>query len=51
MNIEWLVTDLTSVGYHARVERDIFGVIVCVFWPIRAGFVEGKPLYDAGITS
>ena len=51
MKTEWLVTDVTSVGSPARVERAIFGVILGVFWPIQAVFVVGEPLCDLGINS
>ena len=44
MKIEWLVTDVTSIGSPDRAERDIFGTILNVFWPIQAVFVAGEPL-------
>ena len=34
MKIEWLVTDVTSVGSPARAECAIFGGMFGVFWPI-----------------
>ena len=39
MKIEWLVTDVTSVGSPDRAERDMFRGILGVFWPIQAVFL------------
>ena len=49
MKIEWLIADVPSVGFPARAERDIFGVILGVFWPIQASFVVGESFCDVGI--
>ena len=37
MKIEWLVANVTAVGFLDRAERAILGVIVagCVFLPIQ----------------
>ena len=48
---EWLVTDVTVVGSPDRRERDILGMIWCVFWPIQATFVVREPLCYVGIPS
>ena len=44
MKNERLVADVTSVGSPARAKRDIFGMILDIFWPIQANFVVGEPL-------
>ena len=56
MKIEWLIADETvvgsldraerDVGPPARAKRDIFLVILDVFWPIQATFMAGNPLCD-----
>ena len=40
LKIDWLVTDVTSVGSPNRAECDIFGVILDVFWPVQAVIVD-----------
>ena len=49
MKIEWLATYVTAVGSHDREERDIFGMMLGVFWPIQATFVIGETFCDVGI--
>ena len=44
MKIEWLVADVTPVEPSPRDERDIMGMILDVFWPIRAAVVVGELL-------
>ena len=51
MKLEWLVSNLTAVGFSARAESDFFEVILGVFWPIQAAFVVGQPLCDLQIPS
>ena len=48
MKIEWLVADVTAVGFPDRAERAILGVILaeCVFWSMQALFVVGEPFCD-----
>ena len=36
MKIEGLIADVTSIGFPARAEHDIFRVILGAFWPIQA---------------
>ena len=50
MKVEWLVTNVTSVGSPARTEHDIGGVFGMLL-PIKAVVVVGKPLCDVGIRS
>ena len=40
--MEWLAIDVTAVGSHDRVERDILGMIFDVFWPVQAAIVAGS---------
>ena len=49
MKIEWLVPDVTLVGSLDRAERDNFGMILDVFWPI--GVLVWEQLCDVGIPS
>ena len=50
--IEWLDTDVTTVGSHERAERAILEVILAGrFLPIQAAFVIGEPLCDIGTPS
>ena len=42
---------VTSIGFPDRVERDILGMILSVFWPSQATFVVREPLCDVGIPS
>ena len=51
MKIEWLVATATVVGSPDRVEHDILGMILEVFWLSQAVFVAGKPLCDVRIPS
>ena len=51
MNIEWSVADVIPVRFTARAKRDILGMILDVFWPIKAAFVVGEPLCDVAIPS
>ena len=46
MKIEWLVTNVTSVGSPDRAEHAILGAILGIFWPIQATFVVEEPVYD-----
>ena len=46
MRIEWLVSDVTPIVSPERAERDIFGVILGVFWPIQTANVAGESLCD-----
>ena len=46
MKIEWLVNNVIPVRSPARAEREFWGVIVEVFWPIQATFVDEEPLCD-----
>ena len=48
---EWLVADVTPVGFPDRVERDILEMILDNFWPIQAAFVVGEPLCEIEILS
>ena len=51
--IEWLVTNVTPVGFPDKAERVILGVILVgrVFLPIQAVFAVGEPLCDLGTPS
>ena len=51
MKTERLATVVTAVGLHDREERDIFGILLGVFWPIQATFVIRESLCDVGIPS
>ena len=53
MKIEWLVPDLTSVGFPDRAERAILGLILAgqLCLPIQAVFVVREPFRDVGISS
>ena len=52
MKIEGLIADVTSVRSPARSERDNFGVILDIFWPIlQAAFVVAESFCDMGIPS
>ena len=51
MNIEWLVTDVTAVESHDRVEREILGMVLDVFQPVQIALVVEEPLCDMGIPS
>ena len=51
LNIEWLTANVPSVSSPAREERDVFGIILDVFWPVQPAIVVGEPLYDLGIPS
>ena len=51
MKTEWLVADVTAVGYPSRAEYDILEMIFDFFWSIWATFVIGEPLFDIGIPS
>ena len=51
LKIEWLVASLTAVRSLARVEHDILGMILDVFWPVQAAVVVGEPLCDLEIPS
>ena len=46
MKIECLIADETSFVSPDRAERDILGMIVCVFLPIQAAFVIWQPRCD-----
>ena len=46
MKIEWLIADVTSGGSPAKAEREMLGVILGVFLPIKAAFVVGEPLCE-----
>ena len=39
--IEWLVADVTRVGFADGAERDILGMILGVYSPIQAVLVVG----------
>ena len=49
LKIEWLVANVTPVGFLHRAERDILGMILGSFLPIQAIFVVGEPLCDVEI--
>ena len=49
MKREWLVANVTPVGFLHRAERDILGMILGSFLPIQAIFVVGEPLCDVEI--
>ena len=51
MKTDWLDTNVTTIGSHDRVERDILGMILDVFWPIQATFAARVPLCDVGTPS
>ena len=53
MKIEWLVIDVTAVGYPDTTEHAIWGVVFAgnLFWPIQAVFIAGDPLCDARTSS
>ena len=51
MKTEWLVTNMTAIGFPARAESELFWVILDVFWLIWAAFVVGEPLSDLGFPS
>ena len=53
MKIEWLVTDVTAIGFPGRVERAIWGGDFgwACFWPIQHIFVVAEPLCDVGTSS
>ena len=51
MKPEWLVTNVAAVESPDRAERAILGVILGVFWPIRANCVIGEPHGDVRIPS
>ena len=51
MKTEWLVTNMTAIGFPARAESEFFGVVLDVFWPIRAAFVVGEPLCELEMSS
>ena len=52
MKMKLLVTDVTAIGSPGRAERAILRVILAwLFWPIRAAFVVGEPLFDVGTPS
>ena len=44
MQNEWLVANVTSIRSPTRAKRDIFWMILDIFWPIQANFVVGEPL-------
>ena len=46
MKTEWLVTDVTAVGFPGRAECALLGGDFgwVLFWPIQAVFVVGEPL-------
>ena len=49
MKIEWLVADVTAVGFPDRAERAILWMILAgLFWAVQAIFVVGEPLWDVG---
>ena len=53
MKIEWLVTDVTTIGFPGREVYVIlggdFGWACC--WPNQAIFVVAEPLCDVGTPS
>ena len=52
MKIEWLVTNLTAVGYPDRAEHAILGLILAgLFWPIQVVYVVGEQLCGVGTPS
>ena len=51
MKSEWLVADATPVTSPDRAERDIFFVILGIFWPIQEFFVVGEPFFDTELPS
>ena len=51
MKMSWLIANVTSVELPARAEHENLGIILDVFWPIQAAFVDGEPLCDVGIPS
>ena len=51
MKTELLLANETPVGSPDRAKPDILGMILNVFWPIQAVWVEGEPLCAVGIPS
>ena len=43
-----MVADVTPVVTPYGAEPDILGMVLDVFWPIQATFVEGEPLCGVG---
>ena len=48
MKIEWLVANITAVGFPDRAEHAFFGSDFgwAIYWPIQAIFVVREPLCD-----
>ena len=51
MKTEWLVTNVTAIGFPASAESELFWVILDLFWLIRAAFVVGEPLCELEMPS
>ena len=51
MKIVGSVANATPVVSPDRAERDIYGVIIDVFWPIQDALVVEEPLCDVGTPS
>ena len=49
--IKWLVTDVTAVESPERAERAILGVLLGIFWSIKAVYVVLEPLCGVGTPS
>ena len=46
---EWLIANVTSVGFPARAEREMLRLILDIIWPIQAAIVAGETVCDLGI--
>ena len=53
MKIEWLVTDVTAIGFPGRTRVAILGGDFrwACFWPIQDIFVVAGPVCDIGTSS
>ena len=51
MKLEWLIANVTSVWSPDRVNHDILGMILSVFWSILAGIAVGDPFWDVRFPS
>ena len=51
MKVECLVADVAVAGSPDRDRQHILGIVLSIFWPIKAAIVVKEPLWDVGIHS